>query len=64
MSPIMSYLRSACILTGGDQVGLQLDDILEAAAFQPQKYECGPNISPSGVTRPLCQTVICFPNYL
>jgi len=38
------------ILTGGDQVGLQLDDILDAAAFQPQKYECGPNTSPSGVT--------------
>jgi len=36
------------ILQGGDQVGLQLDDILDAAAFQPQKYECGPNTSPSG----------------
>ena len=64
MSPIISYLHSTCILTGGDQVGLQLDDILEAAEFQPQKYECGPNTSPSGVTRLLCQTVICFSNCL
>jgi len=36
------------ILEGGDQVDLQLGDILGAAAFQHQKYECGPNTSPSG----------------
>lgn len=36
------------ILQGGHQVDLQLGDILGAAAFQHQRYECGPNTSPSG----------------
>jgi len=36
------------ILEGGPQVDLQLDDILGAVEFQHQKYECGPNTSPSG----------------
>jgi len=36
------------ILQAGSRVDLHLSDILGAAAFQHQKYQCGPNTTPSG----------------
>ena len=45
-SPLSQFLYS--YITAGSRVDLHLSDILGAAAFQHQKYQCGPNTTPSG----------------